>query len=69
MKLRTIGNPGGGHIVRQRDEERVLLQIANGEVLAGPEGARIIAARHQAAYGDVWDDAWTRALKGGADGG
>lgn len=33
------------------DAERVLGQIARGEVLAGPEAARQIAARHEAAYG------------------
>ncbi|MGO4422471.1 hypothetical protein AB4Z54_28135 [Streptomyces sp. MCAF7] len=37
-----------------QDHERVLGQMARGEVLAGPEGARRIAARHEAAYGDVW---------------
>lgn len=36
------------------DTERVLGQIRRGEVVAGPEGARRIAARHEAAYGDVW---------------
>ncbi|MDN3056920.1 hypothetical protein PH213_20665 [Streptomyces sp. SRF1] len=36
------------------DAERVLGQIKRGEVIAGPEGARRIAARHEAAYGVVW---------------
>ncbi|WP_211303270.1 hypothetical protein [Streptomyces milbemycinicus] len=39
---------------RMQDHERVLGQMARGEVLAGPEAARRIAARHEAAYGDVW---------------
>jgi hypothetical protein len=30
-------------------------QIERGEVKAGPEGAREIAARHEEAYGDVWN--------------
>ena len=38
-----------------RDADRVLGQIARGEVVAGPEGARRIAAKHQGAYGNtVW---------------
>lgn len=36
------------------DAARVLGQISRGEVQAGPEGARRIAARHEAAYGVVW---------------
>ncbi|MGW2692413.1 hypothetical protein ACWC3Y_11185 [Streptomyces sp. NPDC001296] len=49
------------------DAERVLGQIERGEVLAGPEAARRIAARHQKAYGNaVWgpdnDTAWADAL-------
>lgn len=36
------------------DHERVLGQIERGEVRAGPDAAREIAARHEAAYGDVW---------------
>ncbi|WP_439947254.1 hypothetical protein [Streptomyces sp. BBFR109] len=37
------------------EDERVLGQIERGEVLAGPEAARRIAARHQEAYGNaVW---------------
>lgn len=45
------------------DADRVLGQIARGEVLAGPDGARAIAARHEAAYGDVWtrNTAWADA--------
>ncbi|MFI6347282.1 hypothetical protein [Streptomyces sp. NPDC050560] len=37
---------------------------ARGEVLTGPEGARRIAAAHEAAYGDVWspDVQWARAV-------
>jgi hypothetical protein len=38
-----------------RDCDRVTGQIERGEVLAGPEGARRIAARHMEAYGNaVW---------------
>lgn len=36
------------------DATRVLGQIERGEVQAGPEGARKIAACHEEAYGDVW---------------
>ncbi|MEU8870513.1 hypothetical protein AB0D24_04970 [Streptomyces javensis] len=36
------------------DAERVLGQLKRGEVIAGAEAARQIAARHEAAYGDVW---------------
>jgi hypothetical protein len=60
-----------------QDHERVLAQIERGEVLAGPEAARRIAAAHEAAYGDAWkrpapaapvasvaaDDAWTDAIR------
>ncbi|WP_327377950.1 hypothetical protein OG393_30735 [Streptomyces sp. NBC_01216] len=48
------------------DAERVLGQIERGEVRADPDAAREIAARHEAAYGNVWprgeqDDADTPA--------
>lgn len=48
------------------DHERVRGQIARGEVVAGAEGARRIAARHEAAYGDVWTRraAWMDAVRG-----
>ncbi|MEU0978509.1 hypothetical protein ABZ488_04765 [Streptomyces griseus] len=36
------------------DSARVLGQIARGEVRAGAEGAREIAARHEAAYGSAF---------------
>ncbi|MGW7355154.1 hypothetical protein ACWGI0_00285 [Streptomyces sp. NPDC054802] len=37
------------------DSERVLGQIERGEIRAGADAAREIAARHQAAYGNaVW---------------
>lgn len=54
----------GVSIQPMRDCDRVVGQIERGEVLAGPEGARAIAARHEAAYGDVWnqDTAWADAL-------
>jgi hypothetical protein len=44
------------------DADRVLGRIARNEIWVGPDAARAIAARHQAAYGDVWDDIWTEAL-------
>lgn len=56
-----IGSPGFGHVRATTDEERIVGQIERGEVLAGPEAARIIAARHEAEYGDVWDKAWATA--------
>ncbi|MFE3126736.1 hypothetical protein ACFXHD_25310 [Streptomyces hydrogenans] len=44
-----------GTCPRPTSAEHVLGQIARGEVRAGPDAAREIAARHQAAYGDaVW---------------
>jgi hypothetical protein len=43
-----------GHVRPESDAERILGQIERGEVTAGPEGARKIAARHEEAYGDVW---------------
>lgn len=60
-----VGGPGTGEVRRPSDAERVLGQIERGEVRAGPDAAREIAARHQAAYGSVWDDAaWKDALNG-----
>ncbi|MFJ2477056.1 hypothetical protein ACIOWI_29475 [Streptomyces sp. NPDC087659] len=44
------------------DAERVLGQIERGEVRVGPDAAREIAARHQTAYGEVWDDLFADAL-------
>lgn len=50
------------------DAARVLGQIQRGEIRAGADAAREIAARHQAAYGDaVWgpnpdDEAWADAI-------
>ncbi|WP_137991214.1 hypothetical protein [Streptomyces vilmorinianum] len=44
------------------DADRVLGQIERGEVRADPDAAREIAARHQAAYGDVWDQPSTDGL-------
>ncbi|MFJ5151442.1 hypothetical protein ACIQCF_07610 [Streptomyces sp. NPDC088353] len=68
--------PPATHIPSGRDCDRVLGQIARGEVQAGPEGARRIAARHQEAYGNaVWgpgpdpDAAWADALAGLSTGG
>lgn len=60
--------PSVATMLAQTDAARVTGQIARGEVLAGPEGARRIAARHQDAYGDVWatrvdaDRAWADAI-------
>lgn len=46
------------------DATRVTGQIQRGEVIAGREGARRIAAKHEAAYGSVWacDTAWADAI-------
>lgn len=49
------------------DADRITGQITRGEILAGPEGARRIAARHEAAYGAAFtrpaaDAAWGDAL-------
>jgi hypothetical protein len=48
------------------DSERVLGQIQRGEIRVGPDAAREIAARHEAAYGAAWktpeDRAWAEAL-------
>ena len=45
-------------VTPMRDHERVLGQIQRGEVRAGADAAREIAARHQAAYGNtVWGPA------------
>jgi hypothetical protein len=45
---------GGRHTRPMSDTDRVLGQIARGEVLAGPSAARQIAARHEAEYGDAF---------------
>lgn len=46
-----------GHVRPESDSERVMGQIDRGEVRAGPEAAREIAARHQEAYGaEVWGE-------------
>jgi hypothetical protein len=61
----------GASIQPMRDCDRVVGQIERGEVLAGPEGARAIAAKHEAAYGDVWNrnTTWADAIAslGGAE--
>jgi hypothetical protein len=49
------------------DTERVLGQIERGELRCGPDAAREIAARAEAAYGTAFtrrtdDDAWTDAV-------
>lgn len=48
------GVPGKGHCRPQSDEERVLGQIANGDVRVGPDAAREIAAKQEAAYGSAF---------------
>ncbi|MFJ1581599.1 hypothetical protein [Streptomyces sp. NPDC088182] len=56
---------GPNHTKRPTSAEHVLGQIERGEVRAGPDAAREIAARHQEAYGDVWatpDDLFADAL-------
>lgn len=55
--MTALGNLGNGHVPPTTDAERVLGQIERGEVRAGPDAAREIAARQQAQYGDVWDRA------------
>lgn len=55
MPKREHNTAGNRHVRPETDAERVLGQIERGEVVAGPEGARAIARRHQEAYGDVWD--------------
>lgn len=69
VEARYIDHPAARprRIRMSPDTERVLGQIARGEVQAGPEGARRIAAKHQADYGDaVWgpnpDTAWNDAI-------
>lgn len=57
-----IGNPVNGRIPPNAEDARIIGQIRRGEVIAGPEGARRIAARQEAAYGEVWDRAWTAAV-------
>ncbi|MBA2951469.1 hypothetical protein [Streptomyces himalayensis] len=53
----SIGrHPAEAGVRPPTEEERILGQIERGEVIAGPEGARRIAAIHQAAYGAVWDE-------------
>ncbi|APY88220.1 hypothetical protein DCW30_05620 [Streptomyces alfalfae] len=55
--------PRGGRQVRpSSDAERVLGQIERGEVRAGADAAREIAARAEAAYGDVWKPNTVRGL-------
>lgn len=44
------------------DADRILGQIERGEVRAGADATREIAARAEAAYGDVWTRSTVRAL-------
>ncbi|MFJ4434572.1 hypothetical protein [Streptomyces sp. NPDC088923] len=45
-------------------DQHTLGRIERGEIRAGREAAREIAARAEAAYGDVWpaDHAWAQAV-------
>lgn len=49
-------------IEQSADTERVLGQIARGEVRAGRDAAREIAAKAEAQYGDVWRTATVRPI-------
>lgn len=60
--MTAFANPGRGHVHPMSEADRVLGQIERGEIRCGPDAAREIAARHQEAYGDVWDLAWTDAM-------
>ncbi|MCX3059574.1 hypothetical protein [Streptomyces beihaiensis] len=46
------------------DAARIIGQIERGEIRCGPDAAREIAARAEAAYGAAWpaDHAWAEAL-------
>jgi hypothetical protein len=44
-----------GYVRPLSDEEHVLGQAERGEVQIGPDAARRIAARHEAAYGDAFE--------------
>ncbi len=55
--------PRGGRQVRpSSDTERVLGQIERGEIRAGRDAAREIAARAEAAYGGAWTRGDVRTL-------
>lgn len=60
--IQPVHSTAFGRRCRTTDSERILGQIERGEVVAGPEGARIIAARAQDQYGDVWDRVWTATV-------
>ncbi|MEV0114634.1 hypothetical protein AB0H77_15480 [Streptomyces sp. NPDC050844] len=47
---------------RSADTERVLGQIERGEVRVGPDAAREIAAKAEAAYGGAWHRATVRPI-------
>ncbi|MFE5681684.1 hypothetical protein [Streptomyces sp. NPDC056512] len=64
---RTHVSRSDGRRTRQSvDTTRVLGQIERGEVRAGPDAAREIAAKQEAAYGAAWpaDHAWAEAVAG-----
>ncbi|MFD6415954.1 hypothetical protein [Streptomyces sp. NPDC060194] len=68
METTKRGRPLG--IRPSNDVERVLGQIARGEISAGRTAARTIAGRHEAAYGDVWarpTDIWAAPAEVWAD--
>ncbi|WP_367139778.1 MULTISPECIES: hypothetical protein [Streptomyces] len=55
------------YVTHLSERDRLLGQAERGEIRIGPDAAREIAARHQAAYGDaVWPDladaAWDEAV-------
>lgn len=70
--VRGIARPLNGLIEGSPDTVRVLGQIDRGEMRCGRDAAREIAARHEEAYGDVWqtpaatpanaDQAWADAI-------
>ncbi|CAM5718858.1 hypothetical protein [Streptomyces fumanus] len=63
-----VGPHDPRRVLPSPDTERVLGQIERGEIRCGAEAAREIAARHEAAYGEVWaagpdpDAAWADAI-------
>ncbi|MFF8656764.1 hypothetical protein [Streptomyces huasconensis] len=65
IDARYVGEEHGKFRARpQADVERVLGQIERGEIRAGRDAAREIAAKAEAAYGAAWatDRAWADAL-------
>lgn len=56
-RLGFNGRNGGdaGQVTPMSDAERIQGQIDRGEVDASEDAARLIAQRHEDAYGDVWE--------------